>query len=108
MTDLLLVRINCPDKALAVRLASSTVSSRLVACANIEGPIASVYEWDGQIEQAEEWVLWLKTTADRWDEIEAFVRTNHPHEVPAILAIPCCEAHAPFAKWVAEATDREG
>lgn len=100
MTDIILVRVNCPSEALAQSIAGEAVEARLAACANIEGPIASVYHWDGKIEQGQEYVLWLKTRADRWEEIEAFVASRHPDETPAILAIPCVHANARYEAWL--------
>lgn len=100
MTDIILVRVNCPNEALAQEIAAGAVEARLAACANIEGPISSVYHWDGKIERGQEYVLWLKTRADLWPEIEAFVAERHPDDTPAILAIPCVSANARYEAWL--------
>jgi len=38
----------------AAELARSAVAERLAACAQLVGPIASTYWWEGEIESAEE------------------------------------------------------
>lgn len=100
MSELILVRVNCPDKEVALRLADSAIANRLAACANIQGPLISIYEWEGEIERAEEWVVWFKTTQSCWPALEAHIAGGHPYEVPAILSIPCENAHQPFAEWI--------
>ena len=103
-TDLLLIRINCPSRELALSIAEKAVAGRLAACANIEGPIASVYQWQGAIERAEEWLLWLKAPEANWAGIEALVQDIHPHDVPALLAVPCIRAHQRYADWLSSET----
>ena len=100
MTDLILVRVNCPDKAVAEALAETCLAERLAACANIAGPVTSIYEWQGEIERAEEWVLLLKTQAALWHRAEAFIKAQHPHEVPAIISIPCVFANKAYEDWL--------
>lgn len=100
MTDVLLVRVNCPSAAVADEIAEAAIASGLAVCANIDGPIRSVYVWESEIERAEEWVLWLKSAAKIWDRLEALVLAHHPHEVPAILGVPCEAAYGPFAAWI--------
>ena len=46
--------INCPDRAVADRIASAAIEQRLAACANVLAPISSIYRWKGAVEQAEE------------------------------------------------------
>ena len=52
--------IDSPDAADA--LAKAAVTVRLAACAQVVGPVRSAYWWEGAVEEAEEWVVTLKTT----------------------------------------------
>jgi periplasmic divalent cation tolerance protein len=76
------------------------VEVRLAACANIEGPVISVYEWDGKVLRDEEHILWLKTRAGLWVEIERFISAHHSFDTPAILAMPCFSANARYEAWL--------
>ncbi|MAP95733.1 MAG: divalent-cation tolerance protein CutA [Ponticaulis sp.] len=100
MTDMILVRVNCPERGLAEEIGRKAVELQLAACANIDGPVTSVYHWDGAIETGEEHVLWLKTREAFWPEIEAFISALHPDDTPAILAIPCLNANARYEAWL--------
>lgn len=100
MTDLILVRVNCPDKVFAEEIAQACVTQKLAACANISGPVMSIYEWEGQLESGEEWLVWLKTDRAHWTKIEAFIAARHPHDVPAILGLPCFAANTAYEDWL--------
>jgi len=62
---IVVARTNCGSEAEAQRIADAAVESGLVACANIHGPIRSVYRWQGKVERAEEWVIEFKTAEPR-------------------------------------------
>lgn len=104
MTDIILIRVNCPSQELAHKLASSCVDGRLAACANIEGPVRSVYRWDGEIQQDEEFVLVLKTRQQNWAAVNELVTALHPSDTPAILATPCVSANPRYEAWLLENT----
>lgn len=105
MTDLILVRVTCPSQRVAEEIADAAVEARLAACGNIVGPVSSIYRWKGVVEQAFEYELSLKSTQDKWPEIEALVKAHHPYDVPAIIALPCLQVNAPYEAWVKDNTD---
>lgn len=104
MTDLLLIRVNCPDRETADAISVALIAETLAPCTNLTGPVISTYVWQGEVETAEEWVLWIKAKASDWLAIEARVSALHPYDVPAILAVPVAEANAPYAQWVLDNT----
>lgn len=65
----------------------------------------ATYRWKGVIEQAWEFVLWLKAPEANFAKIEEIVTELHPYDVPAIAAIPCTQVNAPYQAWVKENTD---
>ena len=105
MSDLILVRVTCPSQRVAETIADPLIDRCIAACANIEGPMTSTYRWKGVVEQAFEFILWLKAPAHNFAAIEAEVLKHHPYDVPAIVALPCVQANAAYADWVKEITD---
>ncbi len=95
-----MVITNLPNQASADALASVLVEARLAACVNILPPCRSVYRWKGQVERAEEVPVLIKTTRNRYDELERTIRDHHPYEIPEIIAIPVEAAWAPYLDWV--------
>jgi periplasmic divalent cation tolerance protein len=106
MTDIILVRVNCSSLGEADTIGRKVIEAGLAACANIDGPLRSLYEWDGRLESGEEYVLWLKTTASLWPEAEALILELHSFDTPAILAIPCQYANARYEAWLHSSTGR--
>ncbi len=80
------------DRPTADSLALSAVTARLAACAQVGGPITSTYWWEGEIETSSEWVVQLKTTTDRLDELIEHLRVAHPYDVPEVVAVPVSAA----------------
>jgi len=85
-------------------IAEALVGKRLAACAQIVGPILSVYWWKGRMEQAEEWLLILKTREDLYARLEGEIRTLHPYEVPEIVAVPLAAGSWHYLRWIDEET----
>lgn len=96
------VTTTLPDRALADRVASTLVGERLAACAQIAGPVASTYRWEGRVETASEWFCHLKTTRDRLPQLQARLRELHPYEVPEIVAVPIVGGDAAYLRWIGE------
>lgn len=102
MADHLQVITTLPGKEEAIGLARMLVDRRLAACAQVIGPITSVYRWKGAVETAEEYQCVLKTRADRYAELEEAIRGAHPYEVPEILATPVAAGLQSYLSWVDE------
>ena len=102
--NVLLVLTNCPDVEVADRIARTIVEQRLAACVNRLARVESVYRWQGTVERATEVPLLIKTTRERYAEIEQAIRALHPYEVPEIIAMPVSAGLASYLRWVADET----
>ena len=102
--DVLLVLTNVPDRDTAMTIANALIAEKVAACVNMLGVCNSVYRWQGQVEQAEEIPLLIKTTGARYAALEAAIRKLHPYELPEIVAVPIAHGLPGYLHWVAEAT----
>ncbi|MEY3200715.1 MAG: hypothetical protein RIR70_265 [Pseudomonadota bacterium] len=102
--SMLLVLTNLPDVESATSLARLLVESRLAACVNQLPAARSTYRWQDKIEIAEEVPLLIKTTADRYADVEQAIRIAHPYEVPEIIALPIDRGLPEYLAWVASET----
>jgi periplasmic divalent cation tolerance protein len=102
--DSLLVVTSLPDRESAEKLAALLIERRLAACVNILAPCASVYRWQGEIQHDEEHPLLIKTVQDRYAELEASIRANHPYELPEIIAVPIADGLPAYLQWVESET----
>ena len=100
----LLVLTNLPERAAAERLADTLSEKRLAACVNILAPCRSVYRWKGAVQHDEEHPMLIKTTAERYAELEKALRSGHPYELPEIIAVPIERGLPAYLEWVAAET----
>jgi periplasmic divalent cation tolerance protein len=100
----LLVLTNLPERAAAERLAGLLVERHLAACVNILAPCRSVYRWKGALQHDEEHPMLIKTTAERYAELEKVLRAGHPYELPEIIAVPIERGLPAYLDWVAAET----
>jgi periplasmic divalent cation tolerance protein len=105
--SILLVLTNLPDRAAAERLAKALIEKRVAACVNILAPCLSVFRWKNDVQHDEEHPMLIKTTAERYPELEAAIRAGHPYELPEIVAVPIERGLPAYLEWVAaETSDR--
>ena len=88
----------------AEALARSAVEARLAACAQVFGPLASTYWWEGRIETADEWGVVFKTTGERYPALERHIRERHSYDVPEILCTPVSAGNPAYLQWVSAET----
>lgn len=101
----LLVLTNLPDLSEAERIGRDLVSRQLAACVNILPGVRSIYRWQGNLEEAAEVTLLIKTRQSRYADVEAAIKASHPYEVPEIIAIPIAAGYAPYLRWIDEETE---
>ncbi|QLG86946.1 divalent-cation tolerance protein CutA [Chitinibacter bivalviorum] len=101
----LVVWCNCPDETSAKALASGIISARLAACVNQLPAVQSTYHWDGGIETASEVPLMIKTSQACYAQLEQWLLTHHPYEVPEIIALPIVAGAPSYLAWIAQETD---
>jgi periplasmic divalent cation tolerance protein len=100
----ILVLTNLPDSGAAFNLARELVSLRLAACANVLAPATSFYRWEGKLEEATEHPVLIKTTRERYAELEAAIRARHPYALPEIVAWPIESGSAEYLRWIEDET----
>ncbi|MEV4879836.1 divalent-cation tolerance protein CutA [Streptomyces cyaneofuscatus] len=106
MTDCLQVSTATATRDEAVALAGGAVQQRLAAGAQIVGPVVSVYWHLGEYGTGEEWQLLLKTTKERYAELEAYLLERHPWDNPELCAVPIVEGADRCLDWVRSSVAR--
>ena len=76
------------------------LQKRLAACVQIEGPISSSYRWKDEIENSTEWRCIIKTTAEKYNEVERTICSFHPYEEPEIIGLPITAGSFTYLKWI--------
>jgi periplasmic divalent cation tolerance protein len=86
----------------AQELARTLVDQRLAACVNILSDVTSIYRWKDAVEQDEEQLLVIKTTADLVEALQTRLRELHPYELPEFLVVPVKGGSDGYLAWLRE------
>ncbi len=83
----------------AEKLSRGILQKRLAACVQIIA-CQSWYHWQGQLEQAEEFKLLLKTSEEVHAELIEYIEKHHPYDTPEMLTLPVIHANASYLAWL--------
>jgi len=100
MTDNRVVLTTAGSREEARKIAHGLVEERLAACVNIVGQIESVYRWQGKVEQADEFLLIIKTTAAVLPRIQEAIRELHSYELPECVVITITDGSKKYMEWL--------
>jgi periplasmic divalent cation tolerance protein len=100
MSDYLQVFCTTDDRREGEEIAQMLVERELAACAQITGPITSIYRWEDAVERAEEWLLLAKTSAGRYQALEDAIVAAHSYEVPEVVAVPIERGSEAYLRWL--------
>jgi periplasmic divalent cation tolerance protein len=103
-----LVLTTVPDAARGEAIARTLVEEGLAACVNINGPMTSIYRWEGSIERATEHQLVIKTVREQVNAVEARVAALHPYELPEFLVLDVGSGGSKYLAWIRAGTGGSG
>jgi len=104
--DIVQVQVAHDDRDALAGLLRAAVERRLAACGQLLGPMTSTFRWEGEIQEAEEWLGLLKTSTARLDELVSFLAAAHGYELPEVLATPVAGGLTAYLDWVGTETSR--
>ena len=99
MKPLVIVSTTLEEKEDAERLARLLLERKLIACAQISGPITSLYRWEAVTTSATEFTLNLKTTPQHLKEVRSLLSQEHPYDLPEII-VHEVNASDDYSTWV--------
>lgn len=100
----LLVISTVTNENLANELSKILLENRVAACVNIIKNVNSLYWWKESIENSSEIILLIKTTDEKYQEVEDLIKKNHPYEIPEIIAFDIKKGFSKYLKWIEDET----
>ncbi|XP_070990610.1 protein CutA homolog isoform X2 [Oncorhynchus clarkii lewisi] len=76
---------------------------RMAACINILPRTSTMYYWKGEVQDATEILMFVKTRTSKIQRVTDFVKSVHPYETPEVLSFPVEDGSLPYMKWMDEA-----
>jgi len=100
--DILTLVTTFADAEAARQIGTQLVELQLAACVNVLPGVESIYLWQGEVRLEAEAIVLIKTPRGRLNEVESWLQTNHPYEVPEILVLTPESGSARYFQWVRE------
>jgi periplasmic divalent cation tolerance protein len=75
------------------------VQAGLAACAQVDGPITSIYRWEGKVAREAEHRLLLKFTPDAQADLERTLLAQHPYDTPQWVVLPASHVSEKYLSW---------
>jgi len=94
------IYVPCSDSKEAKSIATSLLSQKLIACANLFPNLVSLYSWEDKIEESSECALLLKTFHGVYEKVEQQIRELHSYSCPCILKIDLDGANSDYLQWM--------
>lgn len=94
------VIMTAADKEEAVKIVRRLLSERLIACANILGPVSSLFLWEGEIDEADEFLVFMKSKKKLFKKISERAKEIHSYQVPEIIALPVIDGLPSYLDWL--------
>ena len=102
MTDKRIVVTTAGSEEEARKIAHALVDRQLAACVNIVPQIESVYRWQGKVEYAREWLLLIKTSAEKFSAVRDALCELHSYNLPECIAIAIEDGNPDYLQWIAD------
>jgi periplasmic divalent cation tolerance protein len=103
--DFLLLLCTCPNRSTADVIATALLEERIAACVNHIPGIKSMYRWEGRVQQDDEILVLIKTTRERYPQVEATIGKLHPYELPEIIGVPLAAGSDTYLNWIKNSTE---
>ena len=81
------------------------MEENLAACVNILPSVTSVYKWEGIVQSDNEMLLIIKTREEKFEAVEAKIKSLHEYTVPEIIALPIVKGSAEYQNWIVKETE---
>ena len=85
---------------LCEQIAAALVEAREAACVNIIPGIRSIYRWEGELCRDAEFLLVIKSVAEKFEAVRERIRRMHTYQVPEVIAVPITTGDADYLKWL--------
>lgn len=100
MTDKIVVFSTCGSAEEAQRVGRALVEAKVAACVNVVPGVQSIYEWQGAVESAAEWLLVIKSRRDLFPKLSEELRRVHTYEVPEAIALSVTDGLPEYLRWM--------
>ena len=85
-------------------IANTLVKDKLAACVNIIPQIKSIYFWNNEITEDDEYLMVIKTKKELFENVKNKIVELHTYEVPEIISFDITNGEKNYLDWIENCT----
>ncbi len=104
----IVVLVTTATREEAEKIMSHLLEQKLIACANIIGPVSSLFWWKGKINRQSEFLVLMKTRSSLFEKLARTIKQMHSYEEPEIIAVPITKGEQSYLNWLSRSLEKGG
>jgi len=96
----IIVMVTTQTNEEALNIVRRLLDDRLIACANIVGPVSSLFWWENKIDEAKEFLVFMKSRKRLFQRLSSRIKEIHSYQVPEVIALPIIEGLPSYLEWL--------
>ncbi len=101
----IIVQTHTNKKQIYENISKSLVEKKMAACVNIYPAVLSIYRYNSEVVEDNEYLIHVKTIADKFNEIRKIIERLHNYETPEIITLEIIEGNEKYLKWIQDEID---
>ena len=101
----IIVQTHTNKKQIYENISKSLVEKKMTACVNIYPAVLSIYRYNSEVVEDNEYLIHVKTTANKFNEIRKIIERLHNYETPEIISLEILEGNEKYLKWIQDEID---
>lgn len=100
----IVVLVTVGSEGEATKISRILVEKGLAACVSVIPGIRSIFLWEGNIAEEQEYLLLAKTVEQAFDQLALAVKANHSYSLPEVIAFPIQQGSEEYLTWIRSTT----
>ena len=101
----IIVQTHTNKKQIYENISKSLIEKKMTACVNIYPAVLSIYRYNSEVVEDNEYLIHVKTIADKFNEIRKIIERLHNYETPEIISLEILEGNEKYLKWIQDEID---
>ena len=101
----IIVQTHTNKKQVYIDISRLLIEKKIVACVNIYPAVLSIYRYNNEVVEDNEYLVHIKTTSDKFTEIRKIIERLHNYETPEIISLEILEGNEKYLKWIQNEID---
>jgi len=99
-----MILVTTNSEAEAYTIAQKLLENKEAACVSIMPKVRSLYIWEDQVREDEEFLLFIKTRSDLFEKVRDTIKTVHSYSIPEIISLPITHGLEEYISWIKNVT----